>query len=319
MKIIRDQEASARTRRSSVVAVGVFDGLHLGHQRVIEQIESLARDDDALATVVTFDPHPALVLAPESAPLLIATMDQRLEGLAALGVDQVRVVTFNHELARESATSFIERVLVHELGARDVVVGEDFRFGHDREGDVAMLTLVGSTHGFSTHAAPIHGADNRWSSSAIRQALVSADLDSANAILGRPFTLRGNVEHGDARGEQLGYPTANVATAPGQQLPALGIYAGAARARDRRWWPAAISVGTRPQFYQDGAVLVEAHLVGFQGNLYDAEIDVAFLARLRGELSFEGTNELVAQIEKDVNETLEIFGSFSPESSALLR
>lgn len=319
MKIIRDEDVGAGSDRESAVAVGVFDGLHLGHQRVVRQIESLARQHDALAIVVTFDPHPAQVLAPASAPLLIATLNQRLEGLAALGVDQVRVVTFNSALAQESATSFIERLLVGELRARDVVVGEDFRFGHDREGDVAMLQHVGSTHHFSTHPAPIHGADNRWSSSAIRLALAGGDLDAANAILGRPFTLRGTVERGDTRGAGLGYPTANVQTASRQQLPALGIYAGAARAGDQRWWPAAISVGTRPQFYDDGALLVEAHLVGFDGDLYDSAIDVAFVARLRGEMTFARTDELVAQIDRDVEKTLEIFGSFTPESSALLR
>jgi len=319
VKVIRDDDAGARSERESVVAIGVFDGLHLGHQRVIEQITSLVGRDGALATVVTFDPHPAQVLAPASAPLLIATMDQRLEGLATLGVDQVRVVTFNHVLAAESATSFIERVLVGELRTRDVVVGEDFRFGHDRKGDVAMLQHVGSSHGFTTHPAPIYGAGSRWSSSAIRLALASGELHDANDILGRPFTLRGTVEHGDARGAGLGYPTANVLTAPGQQLPAIGIYAGAARDGDGRWWPAAISVGTRPQFYDDGPLLVEAHLVGLEGDLYDSVVDVAFVARLRSEMTFAGTDELVAQIDRDVVQTLEIYDSFTPESSALLR
>jgi len=274
---------------------------------------------DATASVVTFDPHPAQILAPASAPRMIATLDQRLEGLDALGVEQVRVVTFDQALAAETARSFVERVLVGELRACDVVVGEDFRFGHDREGDVALLQRVGSELGFATHPAPLHGDENRWSSSAIRRALESGALHDANAILGRPFTMRGTVEHGDARGTGLGFATANVRTQGNQQLPARGIYAGAARTRGRRWWPAAISIGTRPQFYSDGHLLVEAHLVGFEGDLYDDVLDVAFVQHLREEETFASTEALVAQIDRDVVQTMEIFASFTPESSALLR
>ncbi len=319
MIVVHDGEPIQRGDRRSAVAIGVFDGLHCGHQKVVGEIESLGRAHDALATVVTFDPHPALILAPDQAPGLLATMDQRLEGLAALGVDQVRVLTFNEDLARESARSFIERVLVGELDACDIVVGEDFRFGHDRQGDVAMLSHEGLLHGFSVHPARIHGSDYRWSSTAVRRALVDGDLASANDILGRPFTLRGRVGHGDSRGGELGYPTANVVPSIHQLLPQLGIYAGAARTPDQRWWPAAVSVGTRPQFYEDGAVLVEAHLVGFSDDLYETTMDVAFLARLRGEMKFASVSELVAQIDRDVEQSLEIYKKFSPQSSTLLR
>lgn len=317
MIVLHDGQVERRGE-SSATAIGVFDGLHLGHQKVLEQVRTLAHEHAAIPTVITFDPHPALVLAPERAPLLLATLEQRLEGFAALGIEQVRVLTFSAELARESAHAFIERVLVRELGAIDVIVGEDFQFGHNREGNVEMLHREGVAHGFRAHPVSIYGADRRWSSTAVRGALADGDLDGANAILGRAFSLRGTVSHGDARGAELGYPTANMVLAPRQQLPELGIYAGAVRTPDREWHPAAISVGTRPQFYENGALLVEVHVSGFSGNLYDAEIEVAFLVRLRSEMIFADVTELVAQIDRDVAETVEIFKNFMPEASALL-
>jgi riboflavin kinase/FMN adenylyltransferase len=317
MIVLREGETSPASQ-ASVTTIGVFDGLHLGHQQVLGEVKALALDRGALSTVVTFDPHPALLFAPESAPLQLGTLDQRLEGFAALGIDQVRILKFDAVLAQESARSFIERVLVSELRVCDVVVGEDFQFGHDREGNVAMLQREGLTHAFSVHPAPIYGGSQRWSSTAVRNALGGGDLFTANALLGRPFTLRGTVVHGDARGGELGYRTANMALESRQQLPGLGIYAGAAHTADATWRPAAISVGTRPQFYDDGAVLVEVHLPGFDADLYHARLDVAFMTRLRGEKVFNTTDELVDQIDHDVAQTLEIFKSFIPESSALL-
>jgi riboflavin kinase/FMN adenylyltransferase len=245
-------------------------------------------------------------------------LEQRLEGFEALGVDQVRILRFDTEQSQESARSFVARVLVGQLRVHDVVVGEDFHFGHDREGNVALLKNEAPSHGFIVHPAPIYGGNQRWSSTAVRNALGSGDLFSANAMLGRAFTLRGSVVHGDKRGGELGFRTANMALDVRQQLPEIGIYAGAARTAPRTWWPAAISVGTRPQFYDDGAVLVEVHLPGFSDDLYNTALDVAFMSRLRGEMTFASTQELVAQIDQDVQQTLEIYKSFIPESSALL-
>jgi riboflavin kinase/FMN adenylyltransferase len=314
--ILRDDE-TANSTAPSVVALGVFDGLHFGHQAVIELVVSLAATYDALATVVTFDPSPAMVLAPTRAPRLLATLEQRLEGLAALGVQQVRVLTFTKELSLETAEEFIDRVLVRELQARCVVVGEDFHFGHDREGTVDLLRALGPAKGFDVVAAPLFGDGERWSSSSVRRALEEGDLASAARVLGRSFSLRGVVVHGDERGEALGFPTANLALAPSQALPAEGVYAGAARI-DGEWWPAAISLGTRPQFYDNGELLVEVHVVGYQGDLYGQTLDVVFLERLRTQETFADVDELKAQIGRDVIKTRQIFDELTPVGFQLL-
>jgi riboflavin kinase/FMN adenylyltransferase len=316
MIVVRDGEPSPFSDRPSRVAIGVFDGLHLGHQKVIETLLTLDGATE-VPTVVTFDPHPALVLAPERAPRLLQTLDQRLEGLEALGVEQVRLLTFGPELAKLSAEEFVRRVLIEELHAVEVLVGKDFRFGHDRQGDVGTLRREGSASGFGVYEAPTYGAP-RWSSTSVRDSLDRGDLDTANAVLGRPFVLRGDVEHGDARGGVLGFPTANLALMTHQAIPQTGIYAGAARTIDGAWHAAAISIGTRPQFYDDGPLLVEVHLPDFSGDLYDQRLDVAFLARLRGEMAFEDVDALVAQIGVDVEDSREIFKKFSPRESLLL-
>lgn len=318
MNILRDGELQAFKAKASVVTVGVFDGLHRGHQAVIGQVIAHAKKNDALSTVVTFDPSPAMVLAPTRAPRLLATLDQRLEGIEALGVDQVRVLTFDATLAKESARHFIERVLVGELRTKGVVVGEDFHFGHNREGTVATLSEVGAQLGFSVWPAPLYGEGERWSSTSVRAALARGDLAAARGILGRPFTLRGSVIHGDERGEELGYPTANLGLAVHQQLPEEGVYAGATM-RDEKWWPAAISVGTRPQFYEHGELVVEVHVLDFEGDLYDSSLDVVFLARLRAQTTFSNVDELTAQIELDVVETRQIVEKMLPEEAELLR
>jgi riboflavin kinase/FMN adenylyltransferase len=317
MIVLRDGEIDSALSEPSVVTIGVFDGLHRGHQAVIAQVVALARQYDARSTVVTFDPSPAMVLAPLKAPRLLATLDQRLDGLEALGVDQVRVITFDEVLKLETARHFIERVLVGELRTCCVVVGEDFHFGHNREGTVAMLEEVGAQFGFDVAPSPLFGDVERWSSTSVRSALDNGDLAGAESVLGHPFVLRGVVGHGDARGEGLGFPTANLTLAPHQALPGEGVYAGATKL-DGSWWPAAISVGTRPQFYEDGELLVEVHVPGFEGDLYDLNLEVVFLARLRDQMTFASVDELTQRIEDDVVNTLEIFEKFSSRDAKLL-
>jgi len=318
MNIVHDHDMSALSHEESVVAIGVFDGLHRGHQEVIARLVALAKDLGTLATVVTFDPSPAMFFAPARAPRLVATLDQRLEGLEELGVDEVLVLTFDATLANESAREFIQRVLVGQLRTRAVVVGEDFHFGHQRQGNVALLELVGAESRFSVHPAPLFGDAERWSSTLVRKALAKGDLNQARAILGRPFTLRGTVVHGDERGGTLGFRTANLKLPVVQQLPAEGVYAGATFI-DAKWWPAAISVGTRPQFYENGELLVEVHVLGYEGNLYESSLDVVFLVRLRAQATFDDAAALSVQIGLDVVESLQIFENPSPEDRELLR
>ncbi len=304
--------------RPSVVAFGVFDGLHLGHQALLAHVVDLARRHDAAASILTFDPHPALVLSRDTAPPLIGTLDQRLEGLERLGIDQVGILGFDELSAQESASSFVERVLVGELGVIDLVVGDDVHFGRDREGDVGLLRREGDRWGFRVHTSPTYGTEVRYSSTAVRRAVADGDLGRVGEVLGRPFVLRGTVVHGDGRGAQIGFPTANLALGDHQLLPGLGIYAAGVLLDNGEWRAAAVSVGTRPQFYDDAAVLVEVHLPDFAGDLYDRVLDVAFLERLRGEARFAQLADLLAQMSLDVARSREVFATFTPTSSVLL-
>jgi len=304
-----------RVRRA--VAIGVFDGLHRGHVAVVKRLLDHARAQDLRSCVVTFDPHPAYVLGPENAPRLLATLDQRVEWLRALGVDEVRVIRFDDERAHQSARDFVDDVLVKELAAKVVVVGEDFRFGHDREGSVDLLEEVGVAKDFVVDPVPLFGDTNKWSSTAVRFALDEGDVEGANAILGRAFAVRGLVVRGDARGRELGFPTANVEISAHQQLPKVGIYAGAVFIAQRPW-PAAISVGRRPQFYENGSILLEVHVVGFHGDLYATSLEVVFLRHLRDETTFDSLDGLIAQIGADVARTQEIFDSCALEEPGLL-
>ena len=308
----------AELQRPSVVAFGVFDGLHLGHQAIIAEVVRLAHEHAASASVITFDPHPALVLSPDTAPRLIGTLPQRLEGLERLGIEQVGVLGFDELSARETATSFVERVLVGRLGVADLVVGDDVHFGRDREGDIELLVREGANHGFRVHTSPTYGGDERFSSTAVRSCVSTGDVEGARAILGHPFVLRGVVVHGDSRGREMGFPTANLRVAEHQLLPALGIYAAAVHLADGRWLCGAVSVGTRPQFYENGGVLVEVHLPNFQGDLYDQVLDVAFLAHLRGERTFATLEDLLAQMARDVEQSCDIFEEFNPGATLLL-
>lgn len=303
----------------SVVAIGVFDGVHRGHQAVLSEVVALANMRGHTPSVITFSPHPLAVLQPDKKIKLIQTLEQRISALGAVGIERVRVITFDANTAMESPEDFVNRHVVSELHTSGVVIGEDFHFGHNRAGNVTVLRDMGQVHGFSVNPAVIVGGVQRWSSTAIRHALRQGDVDGASEILGRPFVLRGTVVHGDARGRDLGYPTANLACIEGQLIPGIGIYAASVRLPDGHWWPAAVSIGTRPQFYEDGDLLVEVHIPGFAGDLYDAELNVAFLQRLRGEMTFASVEDLVAQIDRDVEQTTEIFKKFSPEAHELLR
>jgi riboflavin kinase/FMN adenylyltransferase len=302
MQVIRDPGACPRPPAGSAVTIGAYDGVHLGHRAVIAEVRGLAEDRGLATAVVTFDRHPAMVVRPESAPRLLTDLDQKLELLDATGVDYALVVTFDEARAHEAAEDFVEEVLVDCFSAQVVVVGEDFHFGHQRRGNVALLTTMGKDHGFDVVGLELVDAGaSTVSSTAIRQALAEGDLATANAMLGRAHEIRGVVVEGDRRGRELGFPTANV-NVPGEiLLPADGIYAGWYARPDGTEWPAAISLGRRPTFYATAhASLLEAYLLDFDGDLYGEHAKVRFVARLRAEARFDSVDALVEQMHRDV-------------------
>ena len=307
MEVVTLGDPCPRPAAGVAATIGFFDGVHLGHRLVIDTAKRLAEERHALSAVVTFDRHPASVVRPESAPALLTDFDQRLERLAETGVDLCLVVPFDEERAREAAADFVTEVLVDCLAVRAVVVGADFHFGHQRQGDVGLLRRLGAEHGFEVRGLDLSGANGRLpmapvSSTAIRQALGTGDLAVANAMLGRPHEVRGVVERGDGRGASLlGYPTANVAVSPDVALPAPGIYAGRYVRPDGSVLPAAISLGWRPTFTPVAErLLLEAFVLDFDGDLYGETARVRFVARLRDELRFDSVEALVDQMALDV-------------------
>ncbi len=310
MEVLHDVGERVRPDAGSVVTIGAYDGVHLGHQAVIGEVRARATAGGMDSAVVTFDRHPASVVRPESAPRLLTDLEQKLELLEATGLDRCLVVSFDEARSKEPAEEFVQEVLVDALGARVVIVGEDFHFGHQRRGNVALLQAMGAELGFEVAGLPLvdasgaaAGDGEKASSTAIRHALVTGDLARAIAMLGRPHEVRGVVAHGDARGAELGFPTANVSVPGDILLPADGIYAGWYERTDGAVHAAAISLGRRPTFYEEAhASLLEAHLLDFHDDLYGEPAKVRFVARLRGEERFDDVDALVAQIARDVDD-----------------
>jgi riboflavin kinase/FMN adenylyltransferase len=275
------------------VAVGEFDGVHLGHRAVIGDAD----------TVLTFEPHPRAVVAPAAAPKLLTDLETKTDIVRGLGVRELVVIPFDHSFASQSAQEFIDEVLVGRLGAHTVAVGENFRFGHKAQGDVALLR---AQEAFTTRVEQLVEVDGEIvSSTHIRGLVVAGEIDKATRFLGLPFQLRGTVEHGDQRGRTLGFPTANLVPDNALIYPGNGVYACRAAVGDE-WWPAATSIGVRPTFVTGRGVLVEAFLIGFEGDLYGQQLRLAFLARLRGEKRFEDVDALIAQMRRDTDEALDI-------------
>lgn len=279
-------------RRERKVAVGTFDGVHLGHRRVIEGSDS----------VLTFEPHPVAVVAPQHAPKLLTPLDMKAELIAALGVREVIVIPFDHAFAQRSASEFIDEVLVDALGAVRVSVGENFRFGHRAQGDTRLLA---ADERFQTAVQPLLEVDGEIvSSSHIRGLVAAGEVDQATHFLGSPFQLRGEVVHGDERGRELGFPTANLIPAEALVCPGHGVYACLADGR-----PAAVSIGVRPTFQTGRGELIEAYILDFDGDLYGHSLRLEFLERLRGERRFGSAEALVEQMHRDVERTRSIAGA----------
>jgi riboflavin kinase/FMN adenylyltransferase len=293
VKVTRLPDVERRPRR---VAVGTFDGVHRGHREVIRGAD----------TVVTFDPHPLSVIAPARTPPLLTTLDRKAELVAGLGIDELVVVPFDDAFAALTADEFVQTVLVERLGATHVSVGENFRFGHGAEGDAARLAADGR---FETRVAALLEVDGEVvSSSHIRGLVLGGAVEYADELLGAPFTLTREVVHGDKRGRELGFPTANLLPADGYVTPGHGVYACRARVAAGATYAAATSVGVRPMFETGRGELIEAFLLDFDGDLYGQPLRLEFLKRLRGEKRFESVEALIEQMGRDVGEARAIAG-----------
>ncbi|MCL9761522.1 bifunctional riboflavin kinase/FAD synthetase [Frankia sp. AiPa1] len=285
-----------------VVTIGFFDGVHLGHRRIIGQAVARGHERGQRALALTFDPHPGEVLRPGSHPALLTTLRYKTELLAAIGVDALCVQPFTTEFSQVSATDFVREILLRQLRASVVVVGENFTYGHRAAGSLATLAADGAAAGFEVDGVRLVRAGAQvLSSTEIRRRVADGDVEAAEAALGRPHRVEGVVVHGDARGRTIGYPTANVEVTPWAAVPADGVYAGFACWAGRRQ-PAAISIGTNPTF-AGRERRVEAFLLDFDGDLYGAYMAYEFTHRLRPTLRFESVDELVIQMAADVERT----------------
>jgi riboflavin kinase / FMN adenylyltransferase len=271
------------------VAIGTFDGVHLGHRAVIGSSD----------TVVTFDPHPLAVIRPDAVPKLLDSFPTKRDLIGGLGVEELVVIPFDRDFMQKSAEEFVEEILIGLLGAREVSVGENFRFGKGARGDAELLSRYGE---FETRVVPlVEVAGETVSSSHIRGLVAAGDVGSAAQFLGGPFMLEGTVVEGDRRGRELGFPTANIVPDGSLAVPGHGVYAAWAHGH-----PAAVNVGVRPTFDTGRGLLVEAYLLDFDGDLYGQTLRIAFAERLRGEKRFESVDELVAQMRLDVERARDI-------------
>lgn len=282
---------------SPIVALGNFDGLHRGHQKLIEQVRVRAGERGGTAVVMTFDPHPPQVLRPDKAPPLVMTLDQKLEAFERAGLGAVAIVRFTRELSQWEPEAFVEKVLIEWLRAAEVWVGENFLFGRDRTGTFTLLRALGEDRGFRVEKIePVRYKDFVVSSTRVRHLISEGRVDEAGALLGRQYSIDGIVVRGDGRGRELGCPTANLES-PNALLPAYGIYASIATIGAVRH-PSVTSVGVRPTI-GDGRLTVETHLLDGPQDLYGAHVRLAFVLRLRDERKFDGLDALKAQMSAD--------------------
>ena len=300
MSVVYGLENLRYNTRKRAVAVGVFDGVHLGHRAIFHTLIELASEDSAIATAMTFEKHPAELLAPTRAPLYINTLEQRVELIQSTGVEDVIVADFNPALASLSPEQFLRGILKEKLCATRLVVGRNFRFGHGREGDIKYISDIAPKLGLSATVVPdIIVNDAPVSSTRIRTIIARGDVAAAATLLGRRFRLRGVVVVGRQIGRTLGFPTANVRPEPKQLVPARGVYAVEVVINSTTY-SGVCNIGCRPTFCDDGSETIEVHLGGFQGNIYGERLDVIFCRRLRDEMSFESPEHLADQIRRDM-------------------
>ena len=302
MSIVRGLEELSMPGSGAVVAVGTFDGVHLGHRALIDGTITAARDRALVPAVVTWDRHPAETVRPDDVPPLITSLDRKLELLEETGIDLVVVLTFDHDFSLWPPERFVEDVLVGGLSAQLVRVGHDWRFGHKAAGDADVLAKLGAQHGFEVDAVGLESADDEpVSSTRTRRAVATGEVELATRLLGRPFDVDGLVVRGDGRGATLGYPTANLDIDPSLVRPAQGVYAGRVRVKGK-YYRAAVNVGKNPTFGGE-VVRVEAYILDFEQDIYGETIRLEFWHRLRDELKFDSIDALIEQIDSDVQDT----------------
>jgi riboflavin kinase/FMN adenylyltransferase len=297
MKIFHGTE-NANIARPCVLTLGVFDGLHLGHQAIMRKVVERAKATNSAATAITFDPHPRAVLHPETAPPLLQTLDQRLANLEVLGIDQSIVIPFSKEFASQPAEDFLNATIHDRLHAKEVYLGKGFAFGRERGGNIDLLRTMSKELGFvADEVDEVTLRDNRISSSAIRKLLLDGRVNLARRMLGRPYGVEGVIIRGNRRGHTIGFPTANLKPR-NRVIPRYGVYATATLI-DGTWRKSITNIGVRPTFENDAEPSIETYIFDFDGDLYGDVLRVRFLHRIRDERKFGGVDELVAQIKQD--------------------
>ena len=305
MKIFHGLE-NANILRPTVLTLGVFDGLHLGHQRIMQTVVERAKAVNAVATAITFDPHPRAVLHPESAPPLLQTLDQRLANFKVLGIEQAIVVAFDREFAAQPAEDFLTNVVHDRLHAKEVYLGKGFAFGKNRGGNIDLLRQMSENLGFfADEVDEVTLRGKRISSSKIRDLLAEGKINIARRMLGRPYGVEGVIVRGNRRGHTIGFPTANLHP-HNRVIPKFGVYATATLI-DGKWRRSITNIGVRPTFENTAEPSIETYLFDFDGDLYGDVLRVRFLHRIRDERKFSGVDELKAQIEKDTKRALNYF------------
>ncbi len=302
---------NAEIQRPTVLTLGVFDGLHLGHQLIMRTVVERAHETSAVPTVITFDPHPRAVLHPESAPPLLQTLDQKVEGFGVLGIEQTIVVRFDEAFSQTRAEDFLSEVVKDRLHAKEVYLGCGFAFGHGREGNIELLRRASQELGFFADEVPeVRFRNQRVSSSKVRHLLAEGKVNLARRLLGRPYGVEGLVERGAERGRSLGFPTANLHP-KNRVIPRNGVYVTGALI-DGKWRRSVTNVGVRPTFDAGMEPSVETFVIDWAGDLYGDVVRVRFLHRLRDEKKFGSVAELKTQIEKDVRRAQSYFARNAP-------
>ena len=313
MQLIRGLHNLRADHRGCVVTIGNFDGVHRGHQEILRLLATRAREHGVPGTVISFEPLPREYFYPEHAPARLTRFRERFEALARYGAERFLCLRFNREIRDMDAPRFIDAVLARGLGARHVLIGHDFHFGRDRSGTIELLRTTGMKAGFTVEELrPVTDSGERISSTLVRAALAGGDLSRAHELLGRPYSMSGQVIHGEKLGRKLGFPTANILPKR-LRVPVSGVFAARVQGGGLRDHPAVVNVGTRPVV--DGEqILIEAHVLDFAGDLYGAHLQVDFIARLRAEEWFPSLDALVEQMHLDEQQARKVLTATAPHA-----